>query len=103
MLSSPKKGKYQSSNGSLAIATGSVASLATAAEVLLVLGEKATEKSSKRRHRKASKMERTQKTERRLPGQCVSTPGSGLLYGKRESRGCMAFGYLIRSGKSPGA
>lgn len=32
---------------------GSVASLATAAEALLVPGEKATEKSSKRRHRKS--------------------------------------------------
>lgn len=61
MLSFLKKGKYQSSNGSLAIATGSVASLATAAEVLLVLGEKATEKSSKRRHRKTSKMEKNTK------------------------------------------
>lgn len=62
-----------------------MASLATAAEVLLVLGEKATEKSSKRRHRKASKMEKTQTTERKVPGRCVSTPGSGLLYEKRES------------------
>lgn len=68
MLASLKKGKYQSSNGNLAIATGSAASLATAAEALLVPGEKATEKSHKRRHRKASKTEKAQKTEKEGSG-----------------------------------
>lgn len=45
-----------------------MASLATAEEVLLVLREKATEKSSKRRHRKASKMEKKKNTKDREEG-----------------------------------
>lgn len=65
---------------------GSVASLATAAEALLVPGEKATEKSSKRRHRKKPPKRKKHKRQRRkVPGRCVSTLDSSLLYGKRES------------------